>query len=151
MRLQGPALGPEPRPHALELDLGRQLPGLLLACAELEPDYAHQAPSLEGPELAYLQVETGQFQLVQPAGDGIHHWALDGSDETDGEMQVRGRCPPEVGRRHRAGDQVALQPVALRLRDGKPEERADSRRYFLAGAFFQCAGTQVLGAVGRHP
>lgn len=151
MRLEGPSLRFQPRPNALGLDLGHELAGLLGACAQLEPDDTDQAPPLERPEITQLQVETGQPELVQPAGDAINHRMLNGAEETHGEMEVRGRRPPELGRRRRAGCQVWLQPVALGVRDGQPEERPDSRRYFRAGALFQCCGTHVLGAVGRHP
>ena len=151
MRLKRPSLGLEARTKTFRLDLGRQLASLLRACAEAEPNDARQAPPVEGPKLAKLQVEAGQLQTAQPAGDAIHHRQLDCSDETHREMKVRGRRPTEPGRRRRAGRKVRLQPVAQRVREGQPEERADSGRYFRAGAFVQCVGTQVLGAVGRHP
>ena len=128
MGLKGPSLRLEPRPPALGLDQGGQPASLLGAGAELEPYDAHQPAPLEGPEPAWLEVEPGQPQLIQAAGDVLHDRNVDGSDETHGEMQVRGWRPPEGGRRSRAGCQIWLQPVALRVRDGQPEERADSRR-----------------------
>ncbi len=128
MGLKGPSLRLEPRPPALGLDQCRQLASLLGAGAELEPGDAHEPAPLERPELAWLEVETGQPQLIQTAGDVLHHRKLDGPDETHGQMQVRGGRPPEGRRRSRAGCEVWLQPVALRVRNGQPEERADSGR-----------------------
>src|SRR5713101_7545748 len=56
--------------------------------------------------------------------------------------------PPELRSRFGARGQEVRHRRTLPFGHRQPEKRPD---YLRTGAFFQCRGTQELGAVGRHP
>ena len=148
MRLKRTSIGLQPDPYALRLDLRCKLAGLIGARAELQPDHADEPPALERSDLAQLELQATQRQAFQPPGDLVHHLALDAADEPDRQVQVLGRRPAKLRCNRRARREEWPQPRALRVRQGEPQERADFQR---RAGFLQFVGTQLLGAVGRHP
>ncbi len=148
MRLERPSLWLQPGPLAFRFDVSRKLAGVINPRDDLKPHDANQPPAFEGPELAELELESRKWQLAEPVGDLVDHGALDIAYKADGEVQVCSGRPAKLRRHRRASCKVGLQECALRFGHRKPEERAHLQR---RAGFFQFAGTQLLGAVGRQP
>src|SRR5205823_3927025 len=83
MRVIAPSLGLEARQPALRLDPGRQVSDGDVPAAEPDPHHPGQPASLEGPQLAELEVENGQTRGVERAGDLLRDSKLDLAEETD--------------------------------------------------------------------
>jgi hypothetical protein len=148
VRLKRANLRLQTRANALRFDPRGKVARRVGAHPDLQPDDADQASALERPNLAQAELEARQRQLVQPPGDPVHNVTVDAAHKPDRQVQVPGRRPPKLGRRGRARREVWLQPAALRLGHRQPEERANLQR---CADFFQFAGAQPLGEVGRQP
>jgi hypothetical protein len=118
------------------------------AGAHLEPHDADGPPALERSNLAELQLKAAERQRFEAPCDLVHDFAPDAADETDRQVEILGRRPAKLWRSRRASGEVRPELVALGLGHRKPEERADLQR---RAGFFQFAGAQLLGAVGRQP
>ena len=148
MRLKRTILPHQARAHALRVDLSRQGRRLFGTCAEAKPDHADGATTPERPDTVQPELESGQPPGAQPIRDRLDDRAIDAADKAEGEVQVFGRRPAEVGCQLRTRCDESSELITLRLRDRKPEESADPQR---ARFFFQFSWAHVLGRVGRQP
>ena len=115
MRPERPFLCLEPGLNARRLDFGRESRRRLGSRPQSKPDHANETSTLEGTQLAQVQIKGGQGPGGQPFRNLLDDNALDVADETDGQVEIGGRRPAEVRRGLRTpGDKVS-QRSALRL------------------------------------
>jgi hypothetical protein len=73
MGLERPHLRDQPSPDAFRLHLFGQLARRVCAFSDLEPDDPDQAPPLESPDLAQLELETREVALSQPVRNAFNN------------------------------------------------------------------------------
>ena len=83
---------------ALVLNLSCESGQGLEARAQPEPHHPDEATALERAEVAELEVEGGWSSVRKSVDDPLDERAIDASDESNGEVQIGGRRPAELGR-----------------------------------------------------
>src|SRR5262245_40139785 len=152
--MEGACLRLEARTHALDLNRVPELDRLGLPATQAQPDDACQAAALEGAGGAQRQLEGRELIVFDPIGDLLDDPRLHVPEETNREVQVLRRRPPELRRELCQLTQMPVQQLPLLAGQRQGKERANLQRpsRLASGDFFcQFVGAQALGAVGRQP